>query len=215
MMSSIKYNKWFLALWLAFLIGGCIVLLLVPKGDEVIWLNRQHRPYWDYFFYYSTELGNGLFYVLIAVWLAWNRVGYGVLAIISFSVTGLTVQFLKKFVFTDMARPKLFLQYYDLYFVEGEKILSHHSFPSGHAATAFSMFFLLSLLLKNEKWGLPFCLLAVVAGFSRIYLAQHFLIDVMAGSVLGVTITLIIYNVWLQRGWNENSLMQKPAKDVF
>jgi hypothetical protein len=38
---------------------------------------------------------------------------------------------------------------------------------------------------------------------------------VMAGSVLGVTITLIIYNVWLQRGWNENSLMQKPAKDVF
>jgi membrane-associated phospholipid phosphatase len=213
--STIQHGKSFLIIWLLFVLMACAVVLSVPKGDEVLWLNVHHRPYWDYFFKYATELGNGLFYVLIAVWLAWNRLGYGLLALVCFSVTGITVQIFKQIVFADMVRPKLFFQGIDLHFVEGVDVMSHYSFPSGHAATAFSMFLLLSLLMKNQRYGIMFCFIAIAAGFSRMYLAQHFLVDVVAGSVVGVAITLFIYQAWFQKGINNYPLLQKPLKDVF
>jgi membrane-associated phospholipid phosphatase len=211
----LRYNRWFLITWLLFMIAGSFILLLLPSGYEVVWINQKHHLYWDYFFKYATEMGNGLIYVLVAAWLAWHRVGYGIIALICFSATGLTVQVLKRFVFADLDRPKLLLQHYGLHFVEGEKILTQYSFPSGHTATAFSMFYLLSLLVRDERLGLPFALFAVIAGFSRIYLAQHFLADVLAGSVVGVALTFVIYNVWIHRKYDKLPLMQKPAKDVF
>jgi membrane-associated phospholipid phosphatase len=212
---NLHFNKSFLITWLLFIICSCFILIFVPKGNEVLWVNQHHHLYWDYFFKYATELGNGLFYILIGLWLSWNRISYGLLALVCFSVTGLTVQFFKQIVFSDMVRPKLFFQTMNLHFVEGENILSHFSFPSGHSATAFSMFFLISMLMKHQRYGIIFCLMAITAGFSRIYLAQHFLIDVVAGSVIGVTLTLLIYHLWFSKGMDNHPMLQKPLKDVI
>ena len=40
-------------------------------------------------------------------------------------------------------------------------------------------------MIKNKKWQLLILPAAALVGYSRIYLAQHFLLDVIAGALLG------------------------------
>jgi membrane-associated phospholipid phosphatase len=197
------------------LIAGFYAAAKLPKGDEVLWINAQHSLFLDTFFYYATSIGNGIFYVVIIIVLLWYNISYGLLAGICFASTGLVIQFLKRFIFPDMVRPKLFLQDHNIHFVEGVEVLSHHSFPSGHSATAFSMFLLLALLHKKPIYGMFFCLIAIIVGVSRIYLLQHFLLDVLVGSVIGLVVTYFIYSVWYKAEMFNKPLLQKPLKDVF
>ena len=98
----------------------------------------------------------------------------------------------KQILFHGIPRPIAFFEdSYNLYLVEGVKIHRSNSFPSGHTTTAFAVFSLLILIVKNNYLKFSFALLAIFAGFSRIYLSQHFLIDVLAGAILGIMIALI------------------------
>ncbi|RZK40560.1 MAG: phosphatase PAP2 family protein, partial [Hymenobacter sp.] len=83
-----------------------------------------------------------------------------------------------------------------LHIVEGVVMGTLKSFPSGHSTSAFSVFLLLTLLVKNKRWGYVFLLLAAAAAYSRVYLAQHFVEDVYAGSLLGTVLTLALVS-WL------------------
>ena len=38
--------------------------------------------------------------------------------------------------------------------------------------------------------------MACLVAFSRVYLSQHFLIDIFAGSMIGVSVTLTLYLVF-------------------
>ena len=57
------------------------------------------------------------------------------------------------------------------------------SFPSSHAAMSAAAVFGLSELVP-EAWPL-FATLAVLMALSRLYLAVHYTVDVVAGAVLG------------------------------
>ncbi len=68
-----------------------------------------------------------------------------------------------------------------------------YSFPSGHSATAMTLYGLLGYWLVRgrrrirNRWlvGLGAAGLILVVGFSRIYLGVHFLSDVLGGYLLG------------------------------
>lgn len=64
------------------------------------------------------------------------------------------------------------------------------SFPSGHTTTAFAI--ATSLYLYNRKWGLVGYALAILVGLLRIWGRVHTPVDVLAGVVLGTSVTLII-----------------------
>jgi membrane-associated phospholipid phosphatase len=71
----------------------------------------------------------------------------------------------------------------------------HHTlaFPSGHTTTAFALLILAGFII-NRKYALfGLMLIAWLAGISRVYLSQHFLIDVLGGSLLGVFSALFFY----------------------
>ncbi|MCL4321677.1 MAG: phosphatase PAP2 family protein [Deltaproteobacteria bacterium] len=72
--------------------------------------------------------------------------------------------------------------------------LTEHSFPSGHATTAFSLAVALAYLFpKHYKL---FYALAFIVAFSRVYDGEHYPLDVIAGGILGYSfakITLILY----------------------
>lgn len=91
--------------------------------------------------------------------------------------------------------------------------LSSWSFPSGHATVATSFFFVTGYSFWNslKSWGLrvPFIFLCIVGpalvAFSRVYLAAHFALDVLAGIALGVlsvSVTILVFNIFLsEREW--------------
>lgn len=80
-----------------------------------------------------------------------------------------------------------------LHFVPNVDVHSFHSFPSGHTATMFCFAVLLSLLLRKRWISIVLLVLAVLVGYSRIYLLQHFLMDVAVGAAVGVIVTWAVW----------------------
>lgn len=75
------------------------------------------------------------------------------------------------------------------------------SFPSGHTSNSLLIYGLFGLLLtrtwpsSRRRMGVvvPLFLLAFLIGFTRLYLAVHFVSDVLGGWVLGLGILLCAY----------------------
>lgn len=63
------------------------------------------------------------------------------------------------------------------------------SFPSGHSANAFATAIVLNGFASLGN--IPI-LIAVIVAFSRVYLGQHFVSDVLAGSTIGIVIATLI-----------------------
>jgi membrane-associated phospholipid phosphatase len=101
-----------------------------------------------------------------------------------FLISGLAVQLIKNLV--NAPGPKLYFEAGTyLNFIDGVTLSDHAAFPSGHTATAFAIATVLVLVMKNRRLQLLILLAAALVGYSRIYLAQHFLLDVTAGALLG------------------------------
>ena len=75
--------------------------------------------------------------------------------------------------------------------------LSDHSFPSGHTAAAFAAAF--ALFLYHKRTGSAALILAVLMGFSRLYLFVHFPSDVIAGALFGLIFGFMGYRFSFRR----------------
>lgn len=145
--------------------------------------------------------------LLIVIILLAVKYRYAVLVALSNIIVSILIQALKNNMFKDSLRPKKFFEgVHDLYLVPGVDNHLYYSFPSGHAATAFALYFALALMVKNNFLKFAFFIIALLAGYSRIYLSQHFFEDVYAGSIIGFLITLLFYLLirkskatWLER----------------
>jgi len=69
----------------------------------------------------------------------------------------------------------------------GEAGRANASFPSGHAAGAFSLAWVLSRRWRRLAPG--WWALAAMVAWSRVYLDRHYLSDVVCGALLGVVCT--------------------------
>ena len=76
---------------------------------------------------------------------------------------------------------------------DGERKRSNSSFPSSHAANAFTLAWVLSARWRRG-WPL-FATLAGLVAFSRMYLNRHYLSDVLVGAVLGALVA------WAAQRW--------------
>ena len=130
----------------------------------------------------------------------------------SYLLSGLIAQILKYFILE--ARPAVFLEKikYD-YFITDVTLHNYHSFPSGHTASAFALAAVLSFSVKNKNYSLLFLAGAILVGYSRIYLGQHFMDDILAGSVVGVISAIFcwlffdkLFDRWLNRKGLKKSL---------
>lgn len=77
-----------------------------------------------------------------------------------------------------------------------------HSFPSGHTSTAFTLALLLASIVKRNVWVFVFPLIAFFVGYSRVYLAQHFVTDVLAGIFVGIVsayLSLLVHEEFVKR----------------
>ncbi|MCX6155775.1 MAG: phosphatase PAP2 family protein [Candidatus Kapabacteria bacterium] len=184
-------NRFFFICYTFFLLIGAICIVLLTKGQLLLFLNKNHNPVLDIIFYLLTLMGDGYFSVLICIILLFYKRKVALSIILAYITSGLFSQIIKHIVHSP--RPKAwFGNSINLYFINWIDIYSNFSFPSGHSTSAFSLFLILSVLVKNKKMGLLFFFLAFGIGISRIYLAQHFFEDVYGGSLIGVITALLI-----------------------
>lgn len=207
MRATIKSNYPFLYLYLIFLFLGGILLVLTSKAEIHLTFNSFHSPFFDQFFFYFTYLGDGILALLVAIILLTVKYRYALIVGISNLLAAVITQTLKQIVFVDHFRPKKYFDgIHDLYFVPGVENHLLYSFPSGHATSAFALYFSLALIVKNKSYKRLFFALALVVAYSRVYLSQHFFGDIYVGSFIGVAVTLLVFQVinnkrspWLNR----------------
>ena len=211
MLDRIKHNfsrhSFFFIGYLFFLILISSILIFFEKKESSYWINQHGGEILDVFFKYITYLGDGWFavVVILLLFLLSPKMKFGFYGVIAFVFTALITQFSKRVLFADSLRPSL--EYYTEFkaglwrHIDGVELLGNNSFPSGHATSAFSVFCLLVLVSNNKFWGLILFILACLAGFSRVYLAQHFLEDIFVGSLIGCVGTVIIYSFLENLNW--------------
>ena len=196
MRTILRSNYYFLVPYFAFLILGGFLLLLDSKVNIHLIFNSFHNSFLDSFFTYITYLGDGVTALLVAIMLLAVKYRYVLIVGLSNIISSLITQVLKQTVFADALRPKKYFEgLHDLYFVPGVKNFLYYSFPSGHTTCAFALYFSLSLIVKSNVLKFLFFSIALLVGYSRVYLSQHFFEDIYAGSLIGVVVTLMVYNL--------------------
>ncbi|MEM6321342.1 MAG: phosphatase PAP2 family protein [Bacteroidota bacterium] len=203
-------NSYFFALFIIFLIGGGINLLLIETGDSILHFSENRSALTDLFFKYGTKLGEEPMYAFFVVFFLFVRFRYSLL--IPFVGVIVTVMSSVTKAFFAHPRPFLFFQKMGMLdqinFVEGVTLAKGlSSFPSGHTMSGFALFSLVAFLLNRKKTvaGLLF-LIALIVGLSRVYLVQHFFKDIYLGAIIGVSIALVLYA--FQRQYPLNSQLR-------
>ncbi len=186
-------NAFVLGFFFLFWLTGLSIILIFPKASIHLEINQWHTYYLDIFFKYITYIGSGWMILLAAVGLLFIKVRYTVIFIVGNIFITFFVQVAKHLIYPHALRPITFFKgTHILHLVDGVVLHSYHSFPSGHSATAFGIFVTLILLTKNKFLKLFWLFfVGMLPNFSRIYLSQHFLEDVLAGSFIGLVVMMV------------------------
>ena len=198
MKNLFKQNAVFLTLSLILLIVLGLALLGLDKGELHLLLCDRHTPARDIFYRYYTQVAEWFPYVVCVCLLLFGRLGDGVFASSAMIGSALTTQLFKNIV--NAPRPL---------------VHSWFSFPSGHTTSFFALALVVCILLTNKLSTkqllstlnpqfsttiaqLSLFVLALLGGYSRIYLSQHFSADVFAGIVVGILITIACYAIFIR-----------------
>jgi len=207
-----KYYAFYIP-YIFFVIAFIVLIVSNEKADLHLWLSSFNTQTADIFFKIFTTVGGSFPYYVVGI-LLFYRYRLAVFILITQIASGLFSVFLKQ-TWNEPRPITYFLENYpnvELHQVAGVHLHSFHSFPSGHTITAFAFFMALSFFTKRSALHFLYFILAALAGYSRIYLSQHFALDVLVGSIIGVAVTVSWQNYFktLPLKWADGSL-----RDVF
>ncbi len=208
-------NKFYFICFGAFFLIAIVFCCSYTKSSNFIALNFVHTHNLDFFFTFYTFLGDGSLAIIIVLLLVLIRRYLAALhVLVAFLTSGIIAQIIKNL--SHAPRPRAFFKpdTYS-YFIDGVTQSGWSSFPSGHTTTAFALATILALHSRNKAWSLFYLLLALGEAYSRVYLGQHFLEDVVAGSLIGVFFAIgtffLVRQVKLFR-WN---IAGDPASSIM
>lgn len=209
----VKQQITFFIAYLFVLIPGVFLFLSKGKSESFLVLNAFHTDWLDTFFIYYTELGNGLTMVLLSFFFFFvlKERKLALVFLIAYAFTGILAQLIKPL--AESPRPLVYYAPEWLpFFIRGVIHTGNSSFPSGHTVSIFAAATVLALHYRSAVLEILFLVLAVTVGFSRVYLSQHFLADVLAGSFIGVAgAMLCVY--WCRNIREEKLVFKKQARD--
>lgn len=203
-MRNLNIRNYIIALTISFFIAVAIFLLsyYMGKAQLFLLLNGNASSIADIFFFIFTYGGDGLMWipVLLIVLFILKRKDAMPLLVSAFVLSTIFTQVFKIFIFPGEPRPaKAIANASLIHTVTGVEVHSLSSFPSGHAGTAFCFYLIFCLLLTQNRWLITGLLYALLVGYSRVYLAQHFPFDVAGG--IFVAILSVVISVKVQHWW--------------
>lgn len=206
---QIQEVDWFWEVCLVFIVTGAVLIAVVPKGDVVLKINTLANSTLDRFFINFTGLGSGLVFIPLIIGLLFKRFYYALAAVLSIFFTGIITGTLKHFCFNGTPRPTHFFNNeVFVHLIDSYNYFSYNSFPSGHAATAFALATLVVIVFNHKLLNILAFVFAFGISVSRIYLLQHFFIDVYFGAILGMASTLLSFTFISWGFYDKNRFQQ-------
>lgn len=77
---------------------------------------------------------------------------------------------------------------------------------SAHAANSFGVLFLLSLIIKKQNYTIFAMIIAALISYSRIYLGYHYPLDILYGTILGLSTGFVVFRIY-------NYIIKKQIKN--
>lgn len=212
-MISNNYSNFYKANIISFFAAIIIIgfSIMVGKDNFFLLLNIDLGRVGDTFFKYATYIGDGVVWAIFAIIILWkNRIKLPI-TFAAIIISTLIAHYIKGHFLPINYRPVEALPNYKnvIHTIAGVEINYGGSFPSGHTTQAFTMYFLLCILM-NKKWifSVGF-LLALLVGYSRVYQAQHFPIDI-AGGIFVAMVTVWIC-LWMQIKFEQKRAAKKAV----
>lgn len=204
MLQERPVNNFGIAFFFAIIIAittGILILVLGKNGTFQL-INGNHYEFADQFFKYFTHYGDGVMWAPLGLFCFFFKRKYFIAVVAGILISTILAQFLKRVVYPDELRPIKFLaENFPVHTVTGVDMKRSHSFPSGHATTAFTMALIMAHMINKKFWSILLPLLALLAAYSRVYLAQHFPTDILAGMCIGILsaiLSLLIYRRFIR-----------------
>lgn len=214
MKGFLKNNSYILLIYLVAIAVSIGFLLNYEKATIHFYLNQfVGNKFLNIFFYYITYLGDGTVAAFILLIILIFNIRLGLYATASFLSATLLSITLKHQLYDDVNRPSFVFKYFigkKLALVDGVDLYIHNSFPSGHATQAFSILMCLVFTTKNPAYKFLFFGLAFLTAISRVYLSQHWLVDITVGSIIGMLFSILYYFVFIHR-----NALQKLNRPLF
>lgn len=168
---------------------------------EFLYMLEQIRmPGLNEFMLAITHLGEETAFLVMALIVFWcvdKRRGY-LLMSVGFLGT-MANQFMK--LWFRIPRPWVLDENFTI-LEQAREAASGYSFPSGHTTSAVGTFGAIAVT-SHRKRTITLCvLLAVLVGFSRMYIGVHTPLDVTAGALTSVLLLLLLHGV----PWNERKM---------
>ena len=192
---------------LSLLLAIILFMLSYFLGRDALFLhlNIDLGPIADTFFNYFTYLAEGWIWIpyLVFVAILYNKEVAFIM--INFVTSTLLTQLPKNYIWPNVNRPIASgIPISKIHTVPGVELHTYNSFPSGHSATAFTLLLLTAYLFPNKKVLVLATLYAIICGYSRIYLGQHFPIDV-AGGIIAALLSVAI-SIQLRKKINSQTI---------
>ena len=181
--------------WLLVFLGAALLIVasfyLDPDSRE--WMTRHQDSGVKHFMEWVSRIGDwpghialGLVLGAIAYWRGnrkWTRIFAAM--ILACALAGVATRVVK--ISAGRARPSVQTEAG----WNGPRLSSRfHSFPSGH--TAASTAFFATLAFVSWRIGMPLLIVPLLIAFSRMYVAAHYLSDVVAAALIGAMAAYVV-----------------------
>lgn len=198
MKQEIRNNRYFYIPSILFLLVFGIYILSCGKETAFLKINHARNAFLDDVMPFITFLGDGWFAAVLSLVFFFVPLQHQLKLVFTWLFTFLIVTVLKNYIFGDALRPIAYFYERTHLVLHPPDILIHtsHSFPSGHTASAFAVFAVLASLTHKNIIKIIFFTAALLAGWSRIYLGQHFPEDVWMGAFIGLMVSLLFKRVF-------------------
>lgn len=158
-------------------------------------LNNDFGSSADHIFQVFTLLAEGW------MWIPYFLIIYGwfkkdaLFILLNFLISTLMTQIPKQLIWSNISRPIASgIDPNNIHTVAGVEMHSWNSFPSGHTATAFSLYFLTVFFFPKRITVFTGFIYAIACAYSRVYLGQHFPLDIGGGIIVAIlSILLSLY----------------------